>query len=143
MNVDPTNLDAVVGALYAALSGPPGERDWSLQDEAFHPNAQLIRTGVDEFGTPWFKLMTLEEYRESVAYFFSKVPFYEMETNRRVEIFGNIAQVWSTYEEKRAPDAAEVERRGVNAIQLIRDENSHWRIISVIWDNEREGLKLP
>jgi hypothetical protein len=143
MSLDLTDIGAVVGALYAALSGPPGERDWSQQDEAFHPNAQLIRTGVDEFGTPWFKLMTLQEYRDSVAYFFSKVPFYEMETDRRVEVFGNIAQVWSTYEEKRAPDATVVERRGVNSIQLIRDEHKNWRIISVSWDNEREGLTLP
>lgn len=128
--------------MYAALSGPPGARDWSNQNLAFHPQAQLIRTGVDEFGAPWCKIMGLQEYRESVAYFFSKVPFYEAETARRTEHFGNIAQVWSTYEEKRAPDAAEVERRGVNSIQLVRDENGHWRIVSVIWDNEREGLSL-
>ncbi|MDX2274973.1 MAG: hypothetical protein NW206_05935 [Hyphomonadaceae bacterium] len=142
MSFDPTDIGSVVGVMYAALSGPAGARDWSDQEQAFHLQALLVRTGVDEFGAPWAKVMTLAEYRQNVAYFFSKVPFFEFEIERRVQEFGNIAQVWSTYEEKRAPDAKDVERRGVNSIQLIRDESGHWRIMSVVWDNEREGLKL-
>lgn len=143
MSLDPTDVGSVVAALYTALSGPAGARDWSLQDQAFHPQARLVRTGVDEFGTPWLKLMNLQEYRDNVALFLSKVPFYEAETKRRIEIFGNIAQVWSEYEAKRDPAAAGIERRGINSIQLVRDENSHWRVMSVIWDNERDGLAIP
>lgn len=142
MSFDPTDIGSVVNTIYAGLSGPAGPRDWAKFDDAYHPQAQLIRTGVDEFGAPWVKLMTRAEYCENVGFILSKIPFYEAETERRVEMFGNIAQVWSVYEEKRAPDA-EVERRGVNSIQLVRDDHGHWRIVSVIWDNEREGLTLP
>lgn len=140
---DPTNLGSVLDAFYASLSGPAGERDWSLHKQVFDDNARLIRTGVDEDGASWSKTMNPAEYRENVALFFSKAPFYEIEIARRVAQFGNIAQAWSSYEMRRAPDAPEIERRGINSIQLFRGPDQHWRVVAAIWDNEREGLTLP
>jgi hypothetical protein len=87
--------------------------------------------------------MSLEEYREDVAYAFRIVPFYEIELERRVEQFGNIAHAWSTYEERRDPKAPAIERRGINSIQLFRGPDRRWRIMSIIWDNERDGVNLP
>jgi len=143
MTYDFTRIADVLEALYATLSGPAGERDWDARHQFFHPDAKLIRTGVDENGVSWLKIMTLEEYREDVAFIFKRIPFFEIETERRVEQFGNIAHAWSTYEEKRSPDTAEIERRGINSIQMFRDSERRWRITSIIWDNEREGVKLP
>ena len=143
MTYDFTRIGDVLDALYATLSGPAGDRDWALRSEFFHPDAKHIRTGVDENGVSWLKIMSLEEYREDVAFAFKNVPFYEIELERRVEQFGNIAHAWSTYEERRDPKAPEIERRGINSIQLFRDSNRRWRIMSIIWDNEREGVKLP
>jgi len=140
---DFTRIGDVLDALYATLSGPAGDRDWEVRHQFFHPEAKLIRTGVDENGVSWLKIMTLEEYREDVAFIFKRIPFFEIETERRVEQFGNIAHAWSTYEEKRSPDTAEIERRGINSIQMFRDSERRWRITSIIWDNEREGVKLP
>ena len=37
----------------------------------------------------------------------------------------------------------EPERRGINSIQLFKDPERGWRIMSMIWDNEREGVSLP
>jgi hypothetical protein len=142
MTYDFTRIADVLEALYATLSGPAGERDWDARHQFFHPDAKLIRTGVDENGVSWLKIMTLEEYREDVAFIFKRIPFFEIETERRVEQFGNIAHAWSIYEERRDPSAS-VERRGINSIQLFRDQDRRWRIMSIIWDNEREGLTLP
>jgi hypothetical protein len=142
MTYDFTRIADALDALYATLSGPAGERDWDVRHQLFHPDAKLIRTGVDENGVSWLKIMTLEEYREDVAFIFKRIPFFEIETERRVEQFGNIAHAWSIYEERRDPSAP-VERRGVNSIQLFRDQARRWRIMSIIWDNEREGVKLP
>ena len=69
--------------------------------------------------------------------------FYEIETARRIDLFGNIAHVWSAYEARSALDDAEPERRGINSIQLFRDPELGWRIMAMIWDNEREGVTLP
>ncbi len=140
---DFTRIADVLDALYDTLSGPAGERDWDARQQFFHPDAKLIRTGVDENGAAWLKIMSLNEYRDDVAFIFRHVPFFEIETERRIEQFGNIAHVWSIYEEKRSPEATEIERRGINSIQLFRDHDRRWRIMSIIWDNEREGVKLP
>ena len=64
--------------------------------------------------------------------------FYETETDRRIDLFGNIAHVWSAYEARTSPDDAIPERRGINSIQLFRHGELGWRIIHMIWDNERQ-----
>ena len=143
MSFDPTSIGAVIDEMYAMISGPAGPRDWSRQRAVFHPDARRMRTGVDEHGEPWIKIMSLDEYREDTAPFFAANPFYEVEIAREVAVFGNIAHVWSTYEARRAPDDTTPERRGINSIQLYRDERGCWRIMSMIWDNEREGSPLP
>lgn len=143
MRLDPTDIGSVVDAMYAMVSGPAGPRDFALQAQVFHPEARQMRTGVDASGAPWIKIMGLEEYRQDTAPFFSANDFFEVETARRVDVFGNMAHVWSVYEARKAPEDVTPERRGVNSIQLYRDENGRWRIMSMIWDNEREGVAVP
>ena len=143
MSLDATNLGAVIDAYYSVLCGPAGPRDWSLHEQIFMPDAQLIRTGVDEDGRAWSKRMTPADYRENVALFFSKAPFYEFELERRIDRFGDIAQIWSSYEMRRAPESTDIERRGVNFIQALRGADGTWKVVAAIWANEREDLKLP
>jgi hypothetical protein len=140
---DEMAVGAVVDAMYAMISGPAGPRDWSRQRYIFHPEARQMRTGVDENGKPWIKIMSLDEYRENTTPFFAANAFHEIEIGRRVDVFGNMAQVWSAYEARTALHGVKPERRGINSIQLYRDETGAWRIVSMIWDNEREGLSLP
>jgi hypothetical protein len=135
-------IGAVVDEMYAMISGPAGPRDWSRQAAIFHPEARQMRTGLDESGKTWIKIMSLDEYRENTTPFFAANPFYEIEIARRIDVFGNMAHVWSAYEARTALYDAKPERRGINSIQLYRDESNQWRIISMIWDNEREGLKI-
>ena len=75
--------------------------------------------------------------RWRIENFFAENAFYEVETDRRVDVFGNIAHVWSHYEARRSTSDNDVERRGINSIQLFRDPDRGWRIIHMIWDNER------
>lgn len=142
MTFDPTSIPAVIAEMYAMVSGPKGPRDWSRQRVVFHPEARQMRTGLGTDGKPWIKIMSLDEYAADTAAFFAANDFYEVETARRIHEFGNIAQVWSAYEARRAPGDVTLERRGINSIQLVRDERGHWRIVSMIWDNEREGVSV-
>jgi len=132
-------IGAVVEEMYAMISGPAGPRDWARQDAIFHPEARQMRTGVDVAGRSWVKIMSPDAYRDDVAPFFAANDFYEVETARRIDQFGNMAQVWSAYEARRTPDDADVERRGINSIQLFREPDGRWRIMSMIWDNARSG----
>ena len=136
-------IGAVIDALYAMVSGPAGARDWSRQPEVFHPDARQVRTGLDAAGDAWMTLMSPEEYQKDTAAFFEANGFFEIETARRIDRFGNIAHVWSHYEARTAPDDPVPERRGINSIQLFRDSGGRWRVIAMIWDNERPGLELP
>jgi hypothetical protein len=101
-----------------------------------------MRTGLGEDGRAWIKIMGLDDYAANTAPFFAANPFYEVEMARKVDVFGNMAHAWSVYEARRAPDDATPERRGINSIQLYKDPDLGWRVISMIWDNEREGVKV-
>ena len=125
--------------MYAMVSGPAGPRDWSRQPQVFHPDARQMRTGVDAAGAPWIKIMSPDAYATDTAGFFAAEPFFEVEIARRMDVMGNMAHVWSLYEARRAPHDATPERRGINSIQLYNDGDG-WRIISMIWDNERPGV---
>lgn len=134
---DEEAIGAAIDEMYAMISGPAGPRDWSRQEKCFLPEARQVRTWVDEQGRAVKKSMALEEYARDTTPFFAANPFYEIEVSRRIDLFGNIAHVWSAYEARRSPDDRDVERRGINSIQLFRDPDRGWRIIHMIWDNER------
>ncbi len=134
---DEEKIGAVIDEMYAMFSGPAGPRDWSRQAHSFLPDARQVRTWVDEQGRPKRLAMSLDDYAANTSPFFEDNDFYEVETARRIDLFGNIAHVWSSYEARTAPDAKNVERRGINSIQLFRDPDAGWRIIHMIWDNER------
>ena len=134
---DESEIGAVIDEMYAMISGPAGRRDWSRQANCFLPDARQVRTWVDEHGRPQMKSMTLGDYERDTSPFFSANAFYEVETSRRIDVFGNIAHVWSAYEARTSADASEPERRGINSIQLFRHSDLGWRIVHMIWDNER------
>ena len=102
-----------------------------------------MRTIVDENGRSEITRMTLDEYEKNAAPLLMKMDFYEVELVNRIDIFGNIAQAWGSYIAKSAPEDTEAERRGINAFQFFKDDGGYWKIISMIWDNERAGLELP
>jgi hypothetical protein len=134
---DEQGIGAVIDEMYDMISGPAGPRDWSRQANCFLPDARQIRTFVDADGRPHMLAMNPEEYRKNVSPFFAANPFFEVETARRIDVFGNMAHVWSEYEARTAPDDATPERRGINSIQLFRHPDAGWRIVAMIWDNHR------
>ena len=140
---DRAAIGAVIDEMYAMISGPRGPRDWSRQANCFHPEARQIRTFLDAAGRPAMTIMGLDDYARDTTSFFMAHDFYEVEIARRIDLFGNIAHVWSAYEARSAPGDAVPERRGINSIQLFRDPDLGWRIIAMLWDNERDGVSLP
>src|SRR5262249_27493719 len=68
--------------------------------------------------------------------------FFEREIARRTDCFGNVCQIFSTYESRHPEPDAKPFERGVNSIQLVRD-GKRWWIASVAWDAERADNPLP
>ena len=134
---DEQAIGAVIDEMYAMISGPAGPRDWSRQANCFLPEARQVRTFVDDNGRPGMTAIGLDDYARNVTPFFASNPFYEVETSRRIDLFGNMAHVWSSYDARTSPDDDTPERSGINSIQLFRHPDLGWRIIHMIWDNAR------
>lgn len=140
---DVESIDAIVKAFYEAPAGDPGQaRNWDRYLSLFVPDARLIpaRPGVE--GTSGAFFLPVPEYVDANKKYFEKGGFFDKEVARRVESFGNIVHVWSTYESRRKSTDAAPYSRGINSIQLLKDGPRYW-IVNVYWDYERPEAPLP
>jgi hypothetical protein len=78
----------------------------------------------------------VEEYITFASKYFETNSFFEREIGRKVERFGNMAQVFSTYESVHNLLDPVPFKRGINSIQLFYD-GDRWWIVSILWDEER------
>ena len=137
---DGDSIDTAVRACYDVISGPAGTRDWVRFRSLFTEGARLIPIRQTAQGSlP--SVMTPDDYQKRAGANFEKSAFYESEVARRVETFGDIAHVFSTYESRRAPGEKPF-ARGINSFQLVKT-GAGWKIMTILWDSEREGLMIP
>jgi hypothetical protein len=132
----------MTATLYRAVSAPPGERDWAAVRRWYHPEARLVRTGLDDDGKPFVRVMSLDAYIENVEVLLKGVRFSEVEIGQEAEVFGNVARLTSLYAFTRQSAEGRREGRGVNYFTLV-SENGRWRVMSIVWDTERPGNVLP
>ncbi len=128
--------------LYSAVSAPSGQRNWDAMRPHYHPEARLVRTGVNPDGTRFARVMTLDDYIENVEVLLKDVQFTEIELSHEAVVFGNVARLTSVYEFSWRSATETRQGRGVNFFTLIHDDE-RWRIMSIVWDSERAGLTLP
>jgi hypothetical protein len=146
---DAASVDAIVGALYAAVTHPAGgSPDFERMRRIFHRVGMLIPPKAPN-ATDFLILdvdLYAERFEKSVADRKAKgeppVGFFEREVSRRTDCFGNVCQVFSTYEARRAASDEKPFVRGINSIQLLRD-GDRWWIASVVWDTERADNPIP
>jgi hypothetical protein len=139
---DVASIDSLIRALYQVISGPAGEaRNWDRARTLFMKEVRMISVSPDKAGKPNVRMITFAEYVERVSPIVAKQGFYESEIRRSVREFGNVAQVFSSYEIRHNP-GEEALVRGVNALQLYFD-GQRWWIASIIWDTDRPGNPLP
>jgi hypothetical protein len=135
-------IDGLMTALYSSISGPPGGQDFELSRRLYHPDVRLVRTRLDEAGRPVAFSFSADAYEANAKALLADIPFYEVETKRRTVRFGNIAQVFSAYEARTAPQGGELIKRGMNCAHLFND-GTRWWLMHLIWDDEREGVEVP
>ena len=150
---NPSDLDTVdhlVASLYEVISGAAGKpRNWDRFRSLFLPDGRL---GVIRPETPATKdaparkgdvvFLTPELYVQRDDPYFKANGFFERSIANRVEVFGNLVQVWSTYESRHAEQDRQPFARGINSIQIVNAQGRFW-IASILWDEERAGLALP
>jgi hypothetical protein len=147
---DVDTVDHLLASLYDVISGPAGKpRDWDRFRSLFLPDGRL---GVVVPASPATKdaparkedtvFLTPEMYVQRDDPYFRTHGFFERSIANRVEEFGNLVHVWSTYESRTAADDAKPFSRGINSIQIVRAQGRFW-IASLIFDDERPGVTLP
>ena len=145
---DAASVDSIVAALYASVSHPPDrEADWDRMRSICLPVGMFIppKKASEDLFTVLDVDAFEERVRKGAAGMKAKgepTGFEEREVARHTDCFGNVCQIFSTYEGRRAASDEKPFVRGINSIQLVRD-GKRWWIASVVWDTERSDNAIP
>ena len=139
---DVASIDAIVAALYAVISGPAGQqRDFDRMRSLFHPDARLVPMLKGPTGMRT-RVLTIDDYVLRSGPMLERDGFFEQEIYRTVEQFGDFAHVWSTYEARRALADAKPFMRGINSMQLVR-QDGRWHVLQILWEQEVDAGPIP
>jgi hypothetical protein len=141
---DVGSIDAIMKAVYDVISGDAGQkRDWDRFRSLFHSDAKLIPSGKNpQTGVTMARYLTPEDYVTRSGPVLERDGFHEREVARKVDEFGNIAQVFSTYEAFRKKDDRQPFMRGINSFQLMYD-GKRWWVINIFWQQESQEHPIP
>jgi hypothetical protein len=143
---DVDSMEAILAALYASISGPAGTRDWDRLRSLFHADARLMRAvpadATKDKSETSLRVFDVEAFIDRIKPAVKEQGFFEQEIARRVERFGAVAHVFSTYESRHAQSDPQPFARGINSIQLFFD-SKRWWVVTIYWDSERPGLAIP
>jgi uncharacterized protein (TIGR02246 family) len=137
---DVETIDGIIKALYESISGAVGKkREWGRDRTLYTPDIRFISISstTDKSNV---SRVTHQQYVNNNDEFLSKHGFTEREINRVTRRFGNIAQVFSSYEWETADKKQK--GRGINSIQLFFD-GKRWWISGLSWQNEHSGNSIP
>jgi hypothetical protein len=145
---DVKSPEAILSAVYSVISGGKGEaRDWDRMRSLFVPDARLIpavtvptANGSAAHSDAIF--LTVDGYIERSGTRLTSDGFFEHSIHNEIEQFGNIVQVWSTYESRHNLDDAKPFARGINSFQLLKDGDRYW-VVNIFWDSESPAKPIP
>jgi hypothetical protein len=138
---DEAAINKVVHEAYAAISFSKGDTpNYEHIKSYFIPKAQVIDNSADSAQVAsigQFIYLYRSHVEADTVYAYS-----EKETFGKTEQFGKIAERISTYTATTNSKKANSTETGVNSFQLIKTP-AGWKISSIIWDTEKDGLKVP
>jgi hypothetical protein len=113
--------------------------DSSTVSGLFHPEVRMMTSYQNASGENVLKEGSLETFLSAIGTPHPEV-WDEKIWNTEVRIDDNLAQVWTEY-------AFYVDERfshcGVDAFQLVKEDNGHWRIVNLIDTRRKEPCELP
>ena len=139
---DVSTIEGIVKASYETISGGVGvPRQWGRDRTLFAPSVRYISVGKDKAGAVKTRTSDYQEYLDESDDFLVKQGFTEVELGRKIERFGNVATVLSSYE-GRVTSTGKVVTRGVNIFSLYFD-GKRWWIQTMLWDEESPKNLIP
>lgn len=138
---DVSSIDEVARRFFAAFDNRGGKRaDFAGLRALFVDGAVVVKVAN---GKP--HVMSVEAFvapREALLGGGSLTDFHEWEEEARTSVFGGIAWRHCTYRKTGIMNGAEFSGAGMKVISFALSEG-RWRIASVLWQDEEEGLVLP
>lgn len=135
-------LDGIMKAYYDVVTVKKGEKISYERDSLLHiSSAQVGWNQQEKGGKPHLIMVSLKEYHKLSDANLERNGFYEGEISRKVEKFGSVYHVWSTYETRNTSDGPII-GRGINSIELFFDGTRFW-IITWVFDDERRDNPIP
>jgi hypothetical protein len=140
---DVASIEAIVKASYETISGGVGvPRQWGRDESLFDPNVRFVAVQRGpKSGATIAMITTHQEFVDAADESTVKDGFTERELAHKIERYGNVATVLSSYEGKNA-STGKVVTRGVNIFQLYFD-GKRWWILSMAWDEETPQNPIP
>jgi hypothetical protein len=138
---DVGSIEALVVAVYDVISGPAGSRDWDRFKSLLLPECRLMPVSHAPDAQDIYRMLDADAYIHRAGAVFAKQGFFETGVANRIEQFGSIAHVFSTYESRHEKDGAPF-ARGINSFQLVK-LGDRWWVASIMWDTERSGVPIP
>ena len=139
---DVKSVESTIDAVYDVISGPKGQaRNWTRMRSLFVPGARLApirETGSHADVT----FLDIDGYIERASKRMEAEGFFEKSIANRVEVYGNMVHVWSTYESRHATSDAKPFARGINSFQLLKDGERYW-VVQILWDAETPTTPIP
>ncbi len=137
-----SSMDFVIKSLYESLSFPEGGApDFERLRSVVAPEAPFIRINKDDTIDRMNRETFILSFQERIQKGLMK-SFHESEIVRRVEVFGRMAHVFSTYRKGINITDPEKMVRGINSIQLYND-GGRWQICAILWMDERSDCPIP
>jgi hypothetical protein len=142
---DVASPQAVVRAMYEIVTRQPGQPfDWDRLRSLCLPGATMIPNEEQTGGE--LRILSVEDFiawvdEQMAVGGPNDMGFQEAEIAQRIELYGDIAQVFSTYQ-KRVWTDPQILGRGINSIQLVFRDNRWW-VVSVVWDEEDGAGAVP
>jgi hypothetical protein len=138
------DVAAALDELYRAFCfDPGGEPDWEGMRTLFADGAVFVApisagrevqaVGVDEF----FADFRAYAASEPVV----RTGLHERIVHRRIDLFGNVAHAFVTFEGF-VPGERAARTRGLDSLQWVRDRE-RWRLVSFTTQYETDGLPMP
>ena len=129
----------LVSALDAAVSGP-ADKDRTCFRQLFTADAQLVPLARGSDGGLAPKTLTVEDWIDRVKKRGSQV-FYEKQIKYTSDVYGHIAEIWSTYETRSTPEGKAIDR-GINSILAVNDGQA-WKVEHILWEAESPVEQVP
>ncbi len=134
-------IQAIINQFYDSISFRKDEKpELEKLKSLFIPDGKLINNNPDE---P--VVMTVDQFTEMLEAQISRgtlKTFYKHEISHKTEVFGKIAQRFSTYKAILDHSDAKPLATGVSSIQLVKVQG-HWLITSMTWNDQSDSLKIP